>query len=87
MCGAGAVPQAGGAPEFEAGAEGVITLDSGAGVSVRPKTFTKEVRMMPKKAGLKMVAANGTEIENVGQKVIKFQGRACENPLDFTWRS
>ena len=30
--------------------------------------------MMPEKRGLKMMAANGTEFANIGQKMIKFQG-------------
>lgn len=60
--------------KFEAGGEGVITLDSGAGVSVWPKDMLAEVPMMPKKKGLKMMAANGTEIANIGQNMIKFQG-------------
>ena len=62
---------------FEDGEEGAITLDSGAGVSVWPKTWKEEVRMMPKKEGLRMVAANGTEIKNLGQKLVRFQGREC----------
>ena len=33
-----------------------------------------EVAMLPKTAGLKMVAANGTVIDNVGAKLIRFQG-------------
>ena len=45
--------------------EGTVTLDSGAGVSVWPE-------------GLHMVAANGTEIRNLGQKVIKFRGVGVE---------
>ena len=50
-------------------------MDSGAGVRVWPKTWKEEVRMMPKKEGLRMVAANGTEIKNLGQKLIRFQGQ------------
>ena len=45
-----------------------ITLDSGAGVGVWP------IEMLPKAPGIKMIAANGTEIENHGQKIIKFRG-------------
>jgi hypothetical protein len=36
----------------------------------------KGVPMMPKQKGLKMLAANGTEIENLGRKLIKFRGVA-----------
>ena len=34
----------------------------------------KEVPTMPKKPGLRMCAANGTEIQNHGRKLIKFRG-------------
>ena len=37
--------------KYEGGDEGAITLDSGAGVSVWPKTMKKEVKLMPKKRG------------------------------------
>jgi hypothetical protein len=56
------------------GQEGQITLDSGAGVSVWPKNMKPNLKTLPKKEGLKMVAANGTKIENYGQKVITFTG-------------
>jgi hypothetical protein len=72
--------------KYEDGKEGVITLDSGAGVSVWPRGMRKEVKMMPRKEGLRMVAANGTEIENFGQKIIKFQGMECGGE-GFSWRS
>ena len=63
--------------KYEDGGEGKITLDSGAGVSVWPRSMKADVKMTPKVKGLKMIAANGTEIENFGQKVIKFQGEKC----------
>ena len=53
---------------------GTVTLDSGAGVSVWPKSKAREGTLLAKKPGLKMVAANGTEIRNEGQTVIKFRG-------------
>ena len=59
--------------KFSEGDRGVVALDSGAGVSVWPKDWKNEAKMEDKKPGLKMVAANGTTIENVGQKVIKFK--------------
>jgi hypothetical protein len=62
--------------EYEDGKEGSITLDSGAGVNVWPMDLQKGVPMMPKQKGLKMLAANGTEIENLGRKLIKFRGVA-----------
>ena len=60
--------------EFADGEEGVITLDSGAGVNVWPVDRQTAVPMKPKQSGLKMTAANGSEIENLGQKIIKFRG-------------
>ena len=59
--------------KFSEGDRGVVALDSGAGVSVWPKDWKNEAKMEDKKPGLKMVAANGTTIENVGQKVIQFK--------------
>ena len=41
---------------------------------VWPKDKLKEVRLLPKKPGLRMCAANGSEIQNHGRKVIKFRG-------------
>lgn len=61
----------------ETGGEGTITLDSGAGVNVWPRNTLREVPMKPKAKGLKMVAANGSEITNYGQKLIKFRGTHC----------
>ena len=43
--------------KYEAGGEGTITLDSGAGVSVWPADLLPGVAMMPKEEGLRMVAA------------------------------
>ena len=59
---------------------GTVTLDSGAGVSVWPIKRAKEGKLLPKKKGLKMIAANGTEIRNEGQKVIKFRGIGSVTP-------
>jgi hypothetical protein len=56
------------------GEMGKITLDSGAGVSVWPKKLKTNLKMLPKDASLRMIAANGTPIENYGKKVIKFKG-------------
>ena len=62
------------------GEQGKVTLDSGAGVSVWPKDLLKKVKLEPKQKGLRMVAANGTEIKNEGQKVIKFRGVIDSEP-------
>ena len=57
--------------------KGAVTLGSGAGVSVWPKGKLKGVKLLKTK-GLKMQAANGTEIVDKGQKVIKFRGVGAE---------
>ena len=64
---------------------GTVTLDSGAGVSVWPRAKVKEGTLLPKKPGLKMIAANGTEIRNEGQKVIKFRGLSTSTAPDTTF--
>ena len=62
--------------QYNDGEEGTITLDSGAGVSVRPKEWVHyATETMPKKPGLKMIAANGTPIENVGRAKVVLKGR------------
>ena len=52
-----------------------VTLDTGAGVSVWPKGKLPQVKMEPKRKGLKMIAANGSEIEYFVQKAVQFRGR------------
>ena len=50
-------------------------IDSGAGVSVWPKKMKRDIlRLGPRDQSLKMVAANGTAIENVGQTKVVFKG-------------
>ena len=51
----------------------MVALDSGAGVNVWPKTWDNEAKLEERVAGLSMVAANGTEIQNLGQQVIRFK--------------
>ena len=68
--------------EYADGTDGTITLDSGAGVTVWPKNKMLGVKMMPKRRGLRMVAANGTDIENFGQKVIKLRGVTVDTDYD-----
>ena len=71
--------------KYQGGEAGTITLDSGAGVSVWPKEWAQyATKTGPKKPGLKMVAANGTPIENVGQATVVFKGRA---PQSFSGQS
>ena len=68
--------------KYQDGDTGEITLDSGAGVSVWPKDHKRNlISLGPKKEGLKLVAANGTAIENVGQAKVIFQGVAPTAPF------
>jgi hypothetical protein len=67
--------------EYRNGEVGVITVDSGAGVSVWPQGMQQGVPMGPKDEGLTMTAANGTPIANLGTKVIEFRGN--EFQADF----
>ena len=55
------------------GKKAVVALDSGAGVCVWPETWKVEAKLEKKEEGLSMIAANGTEISNLGQKVIQFK--------------
>ena len=62
--------------QYRGGEEGTITLDSGAGVSVWPKEMADyAAEMLPKKPNLKMIAANGTPIENYGRAKVVLRGR------------
>ena len=45
-----------------------------------PNTWSNDAKIEEKIKGLTMVAANGTEIENLGQKAIKFK---AATPVDF----
>ena len=56
------------------GTAGVITLDSGAGMSVWPKTLQTQVPITGR-SDVRLTAANGTDIENLGNKVIQFKGK------------
>lgn len=60
--------------QFETGDVGSVTLDSGAGVDVWPEDWLRSVAMMPRHEGLRMCAADGTEITNIGRKIIRFRG-------------
>ena len=66
--------------EFENSELGKITLDSGAGCNVWPHGKLTEIPMRPKNPGLKMIAANGTEIRSYGRKMIKFKGVDASRP-------
>ena len=60
--------------DFLDGEEGIITLDSGAGVSVRLADWQTSVPHKPEQRGLRMTAAKGSEIENLEQQMVKFRG-------------
>ena len=61
--------------EMDDGSKDVVTLDSGAGVSVWPKgRHAGNAKMTPKKNGVGMVAANGTKIDHYGQRKVSFKG-------------
>lgn len=60
--------------QFETGDIGSITLDGESGVHVWPEDWLRNVPMLPRQEGLRMRAANGTEIPNLGRKVIRFRG-------------
>ena len=56
------------------GEVGTITHDSGAGVNVWPENLQSHVPMMANDPRLRMTAANGTNIDNLWTKIIKFHG-------------
>ena len=65
--------------ELEDQTEEVITLDSGAGLNVWPKGRSAGgAQMTAKKAGIGMVAANGTPIAYYGQRQVRFRGIRAE---------
>ena len=60
--------------QYPNGAEGALTLDIGAGASVWPHAMHPEVPRLKSTAGLRLIAANGTEIANYGRAAIKSRG-------------
>ena len=61
--------------ELNGEAKDVTTLDFGAGCSVWPKgRHSGNSKMLPKKTGIGMVAANGTPIRHYGQRRISLKG-------------
>ena len=66
--------------ELDDDEEDVITLDSGAGCSAWPRgRHAGSAKMLPKKKGVGMVAANATPIAHHGQRQIRFRGVQAEN--------
>ncbi len=60
---------------LENGEDEMITLDSGAGVHVWPRDRGTHIPLETGTSGVTMWAANGTQIPNLGQKVVKFRGK------------
>ena len=60
------------------GAKGQITLDSGAGVNVWPHNKLREVPTQPPDPNLRMRAASGEDIPNLGIKVVDFEPDPCD---------
>jgi hypothetical protein len=62
--------------QFDDDTVDVVTLDSGAGCNVWPKgrRAGSNSKLLPKRAGVGMVAANGTPIEYHGQRQVRFRG-------------
>jgi hypothetical protein len=63
--------------EYTDGSPGTITLDSGAGVNVWPEHLLPAIPMQPPEQGLRMTAANGTEIPSRGVKTVEFRSRGA----------
>ena len=60
--------------QYEDGKVDELTLHSGAGVNTWPQGRPDDIPMMPKRSGSRMCAANGTEIQNLGRKIVQFRG-------------
>ena len=60
--------------EFKDCEAGTITLDSWAVVNVWPMDVQSGVSILPRDPRLRMTAANGSEIQNLGVKMIEFRG-------------
>ena len=52
-----------------------VTLDYGAGCNVWPKRKVAGTsKVTPKRSGMNMLAANGTQIGHYGQRQVRFRG-------------
>ena len=58
------------------------TRKLGAACGLKEDVRGKTSKLLPKKAGVGLVAANGTPIEHHGQRQVRFRG--CLNELDFS---
>lgn len=70
--------------QMEDGSINTVILDSGAACNVWPRSKASGAKLMPRKEGIKMVAANGTSINYYGQRLIKFRGMEADQ--DFPRR-
>lgn len=69
--------------QLEDGALVTVTFDSGAGCHVWPRGLsTGGARLLPKQVGMRMRAANGTDISYYGQRFVKFRGMETEKTND-----
>ena len=60
--------------QMESGEMVKVTLDSGAGCNVWPRGLQSGAELRDKKEGMRMVAANGTDIKNYGRRLVRFRG-------------
>ena len=51
-----------------------FTLESGAGVNGWPECCLQDIPLLPKRSDLRMCVATGTEIQNLGRKIVQFRG-------------
>jgi hypothetical protein len=73
--------------EYGDGSPGTITLDSGAGVNVWPEHLLPAIPMQPPERGLRMTAANGTEIPSRGVKTVEFKSRGVAPSSGGSWHA
>ena len=52
--------------------KGILTIDSGAEENVMPKGWYDEIELLEKKAGIKFMGADGTDLGNFGRKLMEF---------------
>ena len=69
--------------QMEDGSMVTVTLDSGAGCNVWPRGLKAgSSKLLPRQGGMRMLAANGTEIDYYGQRIVKFRGIEDERPKE-----
>jgi hypothetical protein len=77
--------------QIEDGDMVMVTLGSGAGCNVWPKGKRAGRSVLElRKKGIKMMAANGTEIKHYGQRTVQFRGIEATKMVQatgFPWRT